>query len=106
MIDKITLFVGLNDKKTLRQEINTLEASKIITNIMSNKKLDCTISEAIGVYTMQDSKKVTIENSLRIEILFCNKENIIQSGVIETIKKALNQESIAMQYEVIDSELI
>ena len=106
MIDKITLFIGLNDKKTLKQEINTLEASKIISNIMSNKKLDCTISEAVGVYTMQDLKKVTIENTLRVELLFCNKENIIQSGVIETIKKALNQESIAMQYEIIDSELI
>ena len=34
MIKKFTLYLGLNDKDTKRQEVSTIEAYKIITNIL------------------------------------------------------------------------
>lgn len=103
MIEKTTLFIGLNDKDDKLQHFSELEASKIVSKILIKNGLDCTISEAMGVYTHNDNS-IVIEKSLRVELLFCNREKII--SVIPELKSILNQESIAVQFEKIDSELL
>ena len=103
MIEKTTLFIGLNDKDSKQQHFTELEASKIVSKILIKNGLDCTISEAMGVYT-HDDNSVVIEKSLRVELLFCDKARILP--VIPAIKTVLNQESIAVQFEQIDSELL
>ena len=46
-MQKYVLYVGLNDKKTKIQEISTLEAYKIITNVIVANQVDgFTILEA------------------------------------------------------------
>lgn len=46
-MQKYVLYVGLNDKKTKMQEISTLEAYKIITNVVvANEVEGFTILEA------------------------------------------------------------
>lgn len=46
-MQKYVLYVGLNDKKTKIQEISTLQAYKIITNVIVANKVDgFTILEA------------------------------------------------------------
>ena len=101
---KITLYIGLNDKDTKQQEINTLDAYKVVGNILSR---DCTITEGRGVYTHEDGT-VVYEVSLVVDILdFDNsitKDWLIDK--IEQIKEALNQESVAKQEQDINSELI
>lgn len=100
MIKKYNLFLGLNDKKTKTQLISTLEAYKILMNMLNG----ATITEATGFYKHNDGT-VIIEKSLKIEILdFDNKFNVVQN--CETLKSLFNQESIAVQTEVIDSQLI
>lgn len=103
MIEKTTLFIGLNDKDSKQQHFSELEASKIVSKILIKNGLDCTISEAMGVYT-HENKSIVIEKSLRVELLFCNREKILP--VIPELKSILNQESIAVQFEKIDSELL
>ena len=103
MIEKTTLFIGLNDKDSKQQHFTELEASKIVSKILVKNGLDCTISDAMGVYTHSDNSIVS-EKSLRVELLFCNKAKILP--VIPELKAILNQESIAVQYEKIDSELL
>lgn len=103
MIEKTTLFIGLNDKDSKQQHFSELEASKIVSKILLKNELDCTISEAMGVYT-HDDNSIVIEKSLRVELLFCNKAKILP--VIPELKAILNQESIAVQFEKIDSELL
>ena len=103
MIEKTTLFIGLNDKDSKQQNFTELEASKIVSKILIKNGLDCTISEAMGGYTHSDNS-IVIEKSLRVELLFCNKSKILP--VIPELKAILNQESIAVQYEKIDSELL
>lgn len=39
-MQKYVLYVGLNDKKTKIQEISTLEAYKIITNVIVANEVD------------------------------------------------------------------
>lgn len=103
MIEKFTLYIGLNDKDTKVQQISTLEAYKIIKNILLGYNVEgATIFEAMGIYK-HDSGEYVTENTLRIEIMFVEKETI--KKVVEDAKRILNQESIAVQRELIESEL-
>lgn len=101
-ITKFTLFVGLNDKDSKQQEINTVDAYKIISNMITISFDGGTISEATGIYKHIDGT-FTTETTLRIEILFASMEQI--RPFVTELKKVLNQETIAIQKEVINSEL-
>ena len=101
---KFNLYVGLNDKTTKRQEISTIEAYKLITNIIVANDVDgFTILEANGYYVHED-KSISIEKSLKIEMMFIDLE--VVQNIIKDIKKASKQESITLQTEKIKSELV
>lgn len=102
MIKKFTLYLGLNDKDSKQQEIATVEAYKIVSNLISSDFDGGTIFEAKGIYKHEDGQIVT-ETTLRIELLFT--EAIKVKALCDTLKKLFNQESIAVQEEVINSEL-
>ncbi len=103
-MQKYVLYVGLNDKKTKIQEISTLQAYKIITNVIVANKVDgFTILEANGYYVHSD-KTISIEKSLKIEFLFIDIDVI--KNIIKDLKRILNQESIILQTENITSELM
>lgn len=101
---KITLYVGLADKDTKTQKINTLDAYGVINNIL---QADATISECRGIYTHEDGD-VVIENTLEIVLLdiagTMSRAWIVQKA--DAIKAALNQERVAVQEEDIKSELL
>ena len=101
-ITKFTLFVGLNDKDSRQQEINTVDAYKIISIMITATFDGGTVSEATGIYKHQDGT-FTTETTLRVEILFASVEQI--KPFVQELKKVLNQETIAVQQEVINSEL-
>lgn len=91
---KFILYVGLNDQVTKRQEITTLDAYKVATNIFVEYTGGATISEARGIYTHDDGTIVT-ETTLRCEIFGANAEQIEKAA--SQLKIALNQESIAIE---------
>lgn len=96
MLTKYNLYIGLNDKDSKQQEIFTLDAYKIVG--------DCTIQEARGLYTHRDGTKV-LETTLIVQVIdFDNTLDIIP--VVNSLKTALNQESIAVIREQVDSKLI
>lgn len=100
---KITLYVGLFDKDTHTQLINTLSAYQVVSNIVP----DCTITEGKGKYTHADGS-VVIEPTLIVEILHFgeNFDKEYYTKLANKIKVALNQESVAYQEQEIKSELI
>ena len=102
-MNKYTLYIGLNDKDTKRQQIESLEASKIVQNILSEKTDGGTIYSATGVYKHQDGT-IIIENTLRVEIVAATLEAVKEA--INIIKTALNQESIILQTERVESIFI
>lgn len=102
MIKKFTLYLGLNDKDSKVQEISTLEAYKIVSNLISADFDGGTIFEARGIYKHEDGQIVT-ETTLRIELLFAEPQKV--KNLVDTLKKLFNQESIAVQQEVINSQL-
>lgn len=99
---KYTLYMGLNDKETKRQMISTVEAYKIVSNLVSQMFDGGTIYEADGVYRHDDGT-IVIEKTLKIELLFAEQKDV--KDFCETLKRVFNQESIAVQREEINSEL-
>jgi hypothetical protein len=103
MIKQHILILGLNDKDTKKQEISTIDAYKIATNILTKYFDGATITEAQGFYKHEDGT-LTFETSLKIELLFADDEQVLK--VIEQLKTAFNQESIALITNDINSKLI
>ena len=102
-MEKYTLYLGLNDKDKKTQLISTLEAYKICNNILLSYTDGATIFEANGIYKHKDGN-FTIEKTLRIELLFTTKD--IVDKIVSSLKRAFNQENIAVQKQLIDSYLI
>lgn len=99
---KYTLYMGLNDKDSKQQMISTVEAYKIVSNLVSQMFDGGTIYEADGVYKHDDGT-IVIEKTLKIELLFAEQKDV--KDFCETLKRVFNQESIAVQREEINSEL-
>ena len=102
-MNKYTLYIGLNDKDTKRQQLDNLEASKIVQNILTEITGGGTIYNATGVYKHDDGT-IIIENTLRVEIVAAALEAVRKA--IEFIKTALNQESVILQTERVESVFI
>lgn len=106
MTEKYTLYVGLNDKDSKVQQISTLEAFKVITNLLQSYVDGATIFEADGIYKHENGV-VVVEKTLRIEVLYFDDINAKQTTkkIVDDIKRILNQESVAVQREVVESDL-
>lgn len=102
-MNKVTLYIGLNDKDTLTQKISTEEAIEIIANIFTGYSDGCTIYNAVGYYKNHDGE-ITIENTLKVEIFDISDKKLDMA--IKVIKLMLNQESIAKQTEIVNSEFV
>ena len=102
---RYTLYLGLNDKDTKTQKIDTVEAYKVCENMCADFFGGATIFSAKGIYK-HDDDSIVIENTLRIEIL--EFDTSIYERVrdfVNTLKSVFNQESIAVQIEQVNSEL-
>ncbi len=91
---KFILFLGLFDKDSKAQEISTLNAFKIASNLVTDIVGYGTITEAMGIYTHDDGTIVN-EPTLRIEITGSELEKIKRLAIV--LKQAFNQESVALE---------
>ena len=101
---KYTLYIGLNDKDSKKQEISTKKAiNTIVSMVVSNNLNGCTISQSIGYYLHDDNISLVVENSIKLE-LFTSSLKAVKS-LISQLKTSLNQESIIYQVESINSKV-
>ena len=101
-MEKYILYVGLNDKDTKTQKIDTLSAYNLTNNILLNYVEGATVTQSKGIYK-HNNGNVVIENTLIIELLFTDKTTV--ETIAKELKIALNQESIAIQKQTIESYL-
>lgn len=87
-----TISIWLNDKDSKNQEINTLDAYKIATNLIIKYFWWGTINEGKWVYT-HDDWTIVIENTLICSI--CTSDSI--ENFIKDAKAVFNQESLMVQ---------
>lgn len=105
---KTSLYVGLNDKDTKKQIIIDSVAKEVIIYAIVKQKLDFTLFECNGVYTHENGVSV-IEKSFKIELLCFENEKTFNEKILQVVKDLkimLNQESIAVTREYIESELL
>ena len=105
-IRKYELYIGLNDKDTKTQLIDNMTAQKIVSNKVAQTFDGGTVSMAEGIYKHDDGT-VVFENTLKVEILLFDretKEDTIRN-LVRWIKETLNQESVAVQKSIVNSEL-
>lgn len=100
---KVIFYVGLNDKDTHAQEVDYLTAYKIVTRLLAETVGVGTVSGADGIYTHNDGT-VVVEKSFRVEILDADESAV--SALAADLKKLLNQESILIQREQVETSFI
>ena len=91
---KFVMCVGLLDKDSKRQEVNTIDAFKVASNIFASTTGGATITEGRGVYTHEDGT-VVIEPTLVCTIYGANLQTVKTAA--DALKVALNQESVAIE---------
>ncbi len=103
-IIKYSLYLGLNDKDTKTQKIDTLEAYKILCNLLKSYNVEgFTVYNAHGFY-VHDDGTFTVENTLKVELMFI--EELTIDNIIKQLKIIFNQESIIKQVEEVTSSLV
>lgn len=99
---KYTLYIGLNDKDTHNQEINTLDAYKVVSNILTACG-GATVTEGRGIYTHDDG--AIVQEPTLVCTIFAAPEESVRDAALQ-IKTALNQESIAFEITDVTSMFI
>lgn len=103
MTIKYTFFIGLNDKDSHIQEINTLDASKMVQRVFMSHECGATITSGKGVYAHDDGT-VVAEETLIVQVY--EFDSVVPVKVIcEDLKMVLNQESVAVEKTETDSQL-
>lgn len=103
---KLTISIGLLDKDTKTQLISNNDAMQTVNNCFLSRLDAFTVYFAKGVYTHENGQQIQ-ENTIRVEVVTFNDNdynNAIQS--IKDVKQALNQETILLEKQAIDSYLI
>jgi len=91
-MERVSFYIGLNDKDTKTQQITTLDAFKVVENVFNTfSEFGATIRECRGIYKHDDGSRV-IENTLEAFCYDLDEKTI--SEIVTVLKKALNQESI------------
>lgn len=100
---KTVLYIGLNDKDTKTQLINTDDAIMKVSEITLRIAEGATLQQCIGIYTHENGVKV-LENSIMIILYDCS--DLKAWAIISECKKALNQESILKEVSEIENYYI
>lgn len=90
---KFTLYLGLNDKDTKQQKISTIDAYKIVSNIIAQRFDNGSIFEATGIYK-HDNGVIDIETLLKIELQFVPFDTV--KAFVDLLKEIFNQESVVV----------
>ena len=93
-MQKITLFIGLNDRDTKTQKVSFNDAAEILGAYIAKKIGFGTVSKAAGIYTHEDGATVQ-EETVRAE--FYTEDPAPVMAFAQWAKVQLNQESIAVE---------
>lgn len=100
MTKKEILTMGLFDKDSKKQEIDTETAHRLIDNAVAQRFDGATVYEATGVYKHLNGTTVK-EPSIRIEIVYAEPGAVHE--LAQWLKENFNQESI--MYEAVQEEV-
>lgn len=94
MEEKITLYIGLFDKDTKKQEVDTKQAFNIVNNILLQYTEGATIYMGDGIYKHID-KTTVIEKNIIVILYDVTRET--SNKILKEVKTALNQEAVLVE---------
>lgn len=104
MTTKYSFYIGLNDKDSKSQIIETITAYNLVNRIFIDNGVDgATITSGKGIYK-HDNGEVVVEETIIVQVYeFGSAINVKQ--ICAELKTVLNQESIAVEKQETNSEL-
>lgn len=93
-MEKITVFVGLNDRDSKKQEVSFSTAISLLSQYIAQAVGVGTLSEAAGVYT-HDNGETVQERTIKAEFYVEDREPVME--FVRFAKSILNQESVAVE---------
>lgn len=87
-----SIYLWLNDKDTKKQKIWTLDAYKLVRNLVVNEFWAWTITEANGVFSHANGEIVE-EKTIKIELITEKSVN----DFVNNLKVIFNQESVLVK---------
>lgn len=104
MTAKYSFYIGLNDKDSKSQIIETITAYNLVNRIFIDNGVDgATITSGKGIYK-HDNGEVVVEETIIVQVYeFGSAINVKQ--ICAELKTVLNQESIAVEKQETNSEL-
>lgn len=103
MTTKHVFYVGLNDKDSHVQLVNSIDAARMIERVFAARGVDCTIAGGRGVYRHEDGTVVCEETV--IVTVFEFGAPVPVAAICADLKNLLNQESIAVESTETNSAL-
>ena len=104
MTTKYSFYIGLNDKDSKVQIVETLTASNIVNRVFIDNDVEgATITSGRGIYKHENGE-IVVEETLIVQVYeFGNAINVRQ--ICKELKHLLNQESIAVERHETNSQL-
>lgn len=104
MTVKYSFYIGLNDKDSKMQIIETLTASNIVNRVFIENEVDgATITSGKGIYKHANGE-IVVEETLIVQVYeFGDPINV--KKICAELKNLLNQESIAVEKHDTNSQL-
>ena len=104
MTTKYSFYIGLNDKDSKSQIVETITAYNLVNRIFIDNGVDgATITSGKGIYK-HDNGEVVVEETIIVQVYeFGSAINVKQ--ICAELKTVLNQESIAVEKQETNSEL-
>lgn len=100
---KYILSIGLNDRITLKQEIPTNTAMKLIVDAVLRHCGGGTITTGTGIFTNADNVP-TVETSVQVTIYADNADDVRECAF--ELVNTLNQECIYIEAQTVESTAI
>lgn len=101
---KTTFYIGLNDKDSKQQEISTIDAFKIVSNVFNTLTEGATIKgNCKGIYKHDDGTQI-IEETIEAFSFGLNEDQT--EKIVNVLKQVLNQESILVIVENVNSRFM
>ena len=92
---KVVICIGLNDRDTKKQVINTRDALNIVGKSLCRHFAGSTLTICDGIYTHDDGMQVS-EKSFSIALYYTDQQSIY--AFCDEVGKKLNQESITIEF--------
>lgn len=106
MTAKYTFFIGLCDKDSKIQEVDTMSAQRIVQRVFIKHNVDgATITGGHGIYRHSDGSDTVVAEYTLIVQVFEFGDPIPVRAICDDLKHLLNQESIAVERRETDSAL-